>query len=994
LQNAEFIRDFVEEALSHVEDFESGLLKMGDQKDTEIVNGIFRNVHSVKGTASFFNLKNIVSLSHTMENLLGEIRNGKLDIDRELVDILLSANDCLKGMITDVEGSGSVDISAHVAKLTEKLESNARKYAPQNDHKNVHKNAPQNNHKKIKKVEEQQPLVVGGIIEEALGRGQRAYIINIAAAGDQAGIIDRVKAIGQIVAAYDQDGQEKDFTSKEVFRIVITTVLEESLLPLALEISEDMVEEIFDASGLRETEPASPPAVVSPDPVERPEMNGAVPSEQPMDTAPPSPQAEDGDQQAKKNPLMAVDETIRVHITLLNDLLDLASEMVLGRNQLLRILDAHRKDIAGINSVLQNIDGITTELQEKIMQTRMQPVAKVFNKFPRIIRELSKKMGKEISLQIEGADVELDKSIIEALGDPLTHLVRNAVDHGIEAPDVREAGGKTRTGNIDLRAYHEGGHVNIDITDDGMGIDTEIIKTKALEKGIINLSEIPMMGEREFLELLFRPGFSTAEKITDVSGRGVGMDVVKTNIEKLGGTMEIMTTPGRKTTFRLTLPLTLAIISSLVVEVEGQKFALPQVNLQGLIRIKPGDYTRKIENIKGSDVLRHRGKLLPVIHLAEVLGREKRDFNTESIIRVLVIKSGSKLFGLVVDTIHDGEEILVKPLPRFLNDCHCYSGVTIMGDGRTAMILDPEGIISRAGLRFMDEMRDIASKEALASDYSLTESQNLLLFKCSGPETLGIDLSMVARVEKIHSSQIETIGNREYIQFRGEAVRIIRPENYLPISHSANSCERLYVIIPKLVEGQVGILIEKIIDTMEAEIKFNKEDMKARGLVGSAILDNRIVLFINMYELFEMAEPKKASAPAEIKETSASKTVLLAEDTPFFIKMEKKYLESAGYKVLAAPNGKEAWKLLQENNVDAVVSDIEMPIMDGYELVRKIRADQRLANLPVIAVTSRADKPSVQRGMEAGFDFYEVKLDRERLLEKLEMALEKRGDAV
>ena len=980
MQNAEFIRDFVEEALTHVEDFESGLLEMGGEKDNEIINSIFRNVHSVKGTASFFNLRNIVSLSHSMENLLGEIRNGKVDIDRELVDILLSANDCLKVMITDVEGSGAVDISAHVARLTEKLEGKA----------------PEDDLKKDESIEINQPGA--GIIKDALTRGQRAYIIDLAGAGDQSGIIERVKSIGRVAVAYNQGGlvklSEKEFAAGEVSRIVITTVLEKSLLPIALEISEEIVEEIFNADRLKEIEVVCPPSDGPADIADRPDMCDAAAPEQTLDTALSCTQDEDGDQQAKKNTLLTADETIRVHISLLNDLLDLASEMVLGRNQLLRILDAHRKDIPGISPVLQNIDGITTELQEKIMQTRMQPVAKVFNKFPRIIRELAKKMGKEISLQIEGAEVELDKSIIEALGDPLTHLVRNAVDHGIEKPDVRETGGKSRTGNISLKAYHEGGHVNIDITDDGMGIDTENIKIKALEKGIIVPSEIPLMGEREFLELLFRPGFSTAEKITDVSGRGVGMDVVKTNIEKLGGTMEIMTTPGLRTIFRLTLPLTLAIISSLVVEVEGQKFALPQVNLQGLIRIKPGDYTRKIEKIKGSDVLRHRGRLLPVIHLAEVLGRGKSVINTENIIRVLVIKSGSKLFGLVVDTVHDGEEILVKPLPRFLNDCQCYSGVTIMGDGRTAMILDPEGIISRAGLRFMDEMRDISSKDAQFLDHCLTETQNLLLFKCAGPETMGIDLSMVARVEKIDSSQIEAIGSREYIQFRGEAIRIIRPENYLPVNRSVSSSEKLYVIIPKHIDGQVGILIEKIIDTVEAEIKFNKDDIKAKGLVGSAIIDNKIVLFINIYELFEMAEPKKAGASAEIKETCVRKTVLLAEDTPFFVKMEKKYLESAGYNVLIALNGKEAWKTLQEYGVDAVVSDIEMPLMDGYELVRKIRADRGLANLPVIAVTSRADKGSVVTGMEAGFDFYEIKLDRERLLEKLKMAFEKRGDAV
>ena len=308
----------------------------------------------------------------------------------------------------------------------------------------------------------------------------------------------------------------------------------------------------------------------------------------------------------------------------------------------------------------------------------------MYYKFPRIIRDISKNLGKEIELTMDGVDVELDKSIIEALGDPLTHLVRNAVDHGIEKPEVREQLGKPKTGRVSLKAYHEGGHVTIDVSDDGAGIDIDIIKEKALEKGIVSQMELDEMGDREALSLLFAPGFSTAKTVTDVSGRGVGMDVVKTNIEKLGGSIEIFTIKGGGTTFRLTLPLTLAIISSLIVEVDGQHFALPQINLQEMVRIKPGDDTRSIEYINESEVLRLRGNLLPLIYLADILGLPRKTTdeggNMDSIMRVLVLKLGSKRFGLVVDSIYD-DEILVKPLPKFLKECRCYSGVTIMGDG-------------------------------------------------------------------------------------------------------------------------------------------------------------------------------------------------------------------------------------------------------------------------------------------------------------------------
>jgi len=550
------------------------------------------------------------------------------------------------------------------------------------------------------------------------------------------------------------------------------------------------------------------------------------------------------------------------------------------------------------------------------------------------------------------------------------------------------------SGTISMQAYHEGGHVGIDVTDDGMGIDIDNIKNNAIQKGLSTPSEIARMDERELLALLFTPGFSTAAKVTDVSGRGVGMDVVKTNIERMGGTIEIMTRPGEGTTFRLTLPLTLAIISSLIVEVGGQKFALPQVNLQGLVRIKPGDPSRKIEKLKNSEVLRLRGKLLPIIHLAELLGISTPPAEN-GIVRVLVIKSGSKRFGLVVDCIHDGEEILVKPIPRYLNSCQCYSGVTIMGDGRTAMILDAGGLAAKAGLRFTED-NNLASTagDADSAEESITEHQNLLLFKCSGPETFGIDLSMVGRVEKINAGQLEKIGDKEFIQFRGEALRVIRPEDYLPVARMSNDTEQLYVIIPKLVKYQMGILIEKIHDTMESKIKFNQEDIRARGIIGSAILNNRIVLFVNIYELFEMAAPDNYHEDHSAGQTGIKKTILVAEDTPFFAKIEKKYIESAGYNVLEAANGKEAWDILQDKNVDALVSDIEMPLMDGFELIRRIRSDSRLAWLPAVAVTSKSDERSIEKGIKSGFDFYEKKLDRELLLEKISLALQKRSDAV
>ena len=1021
LQNEEYIQSFVEEAKVHVETVENGLVNMDlDAVDPEEVNNIFRAVHSMKGTAGFFNLTRIVELSHCMENLFGEIRNGKLQLRVEMIDILLAANDCLKSMVDDVLNSESTDISSHVEKISYFLKAD-NKAGP--EAKGTKKNAP------APAGRDAVPETRRGneLIADAIRHGHFYYMLRAGLNEDllknginPVELIKSIKSIGNFIelktaVTEASAGEEDDPSGDIILEYYFTTVLEKGFLPEALNVTEKC---LFELNIEVETEKHAGPD-------ERQSQAGHEAARQ-------EPDADKGKEAiSKKNQGIALEDSIRVHVSLLNDLLNLASEMVLGRNQLLRAMEKNRKSIAGIDSILQNIDHITTELQEKVMQTRMQPISNVFSKFPRIIRELAKKLGKEIDLSLEGSEVELDKSIIEALGDPLTHLVRNAADHGLEAPEEREKIGKPRTGNIIMKAYHEGGYVNIDVIDDGAGINVERIKEKAIEKGIINKNDTANMGEQEILQLLFKPGFSTAEKVTDVSGRGVGMDVVKTNIEKLGGTIEIFTAASQGTTFRLLLPLTLAIIPSLIVQAEDQRFALPQVNLQEIVRIKPGSTTRKIEFINNSEVLRLRGGLLPIVHLADVLGLKRtyvdpetnerkdekrrtifgyrheaaspsgsgREYVTEfrmraikNIIRILVIKIGSRKLGIAVDAIHGSEEILVKPLPSFIKDCKCYSGVTIMGDGKTAMILDPEGIIVKANLRFIEGGDDKSHAGAAGETEGMGEQQSLLLFKCSGTETLAIDLSMVSRVEEIRADEIERIGDKEYIKFRGDSLRVIRPEDFLPLSKQKNDNDKLYVIIPKLVRHPMGIIIEKIHDTMQKGIVLNHEDITAKGFVGSTILNNRIVLLLNIYELFEIADP--ANHKIEKIKHDGKLKILLVEDTPFFQKLEKSYLEEAGYQVITANHGREALQILQDNKVDAVVSDIHMPVMDGIELVKKIRADKSLADLPVLAVTSLTGDLQKKAGLDAGFDMYEFKLDRVRLLEVLEKVLSKGRKAV
>ncbi len=1022
LEVDDFIQGFVEEARVHVETVETELLQLDvKQVKDETINNIFRAVHSIKGTSGFLDLKNIVKLSHAMENLFGEIRSGKMKIHEGMIDHLLAANDCMKTMVEDVKNSETVDISEHLAGISAILSGQVVVSETPNKQENA---APNALNSVFATTESKRQKIENGIergnriyriqkdLDKSLFLKDRKLVKFIQQIGSVGTLIDCSVNLDALLGA--------DEIADEVrLELLFMSVLEKDLLGMALDLPEETIEELQ-----------------VPELADAPPIKELVAQSMPLLNPPTVPvqQANEKELPANKAQSVVPEDSIRVNVMLLNDLLNLSSEMVLAKNQLLRSIESHRKSIQGIEPVFQNINHITTNLQEKIMQTRMQPISNVFNKFPRIIREMSKKLGKDIHLEMEGIEVELDKSLIEALGDPMTHLIRNAVDHGLEMPEDREKSGKRRVGNVTLKAYHEGGYVNIDVIDDGKGIDVEAIKAKALNKGFVDQSQLATMGEQDILKLIFKPGFSTAEIVTDISGRGVGMDVVKTNIEKLGGTIEIFTALHVGTTFRLLLPLTLAIIPSLIVESENQKFALPQVNLQEIVRIKANDPTRRIEYINNAEVLRLRDKLLPIVHLSEVLGlvrtyndpttgervlekrknlfnsrrvqavepkendlrkvSDRRQFNNLNIVRVLVIRIGSRRLGLAVDAIHGSEEILVKTLPVYVKECKCYSGVTILGDGKTSMILDPSGIIEKANLHYFDGVDERKPKDLILESEKMWETQNLLLFQCSGPETLGINMSMVSRVEEIKAASIEKIGDKEYIQFRGEPLRVIRPEDFMPITNQRNEKSKYYVIIPKLVSHPMGILIERIHDTVQASIHIKQDDnITVKGLIGSTILNDRIVLLVNLYELFEIANPEYYKVQTTIKQ-GVKMSILLVEDTPFFQKVEKSYLEDAGYNVHLAANGKEAMEFLEHEKVDAVVSDIMMPIMNGLELVKKIRSTPELSHLPVIAITSLTGESQIKEGMQAGFDAYEFKLDRQKLLLILQQAINERSTAI
>lgn len=697
-------------------------------------------------------------------------------------------------------------------------------------------------------------------------------------------------------------------------------------------------------------------------------------------------------------------DSIRVSVGLLNDLLNIAGEMVLNRNQLIKIADTSGRERQQMDLVIQNIDHLTTRLHERVMQARMQPVAHIFNKMPRVVRDLARKIGKEVDLALEGVNVELDKSIMEALTDPLTHLVRNAIDHGIESPEERQKIGKSAIGHLLLKAYQGAGRVVIDIIDDGAGIDVETIVRKAVQLNLLDAEQATLLEEHQILKLICHPGFSTALQVNDISGRGVGMDVVKSNIEKMGGNIEIITTKGVGTTFKLILPLTMAIHPAIIVEADGLLFALPQANIKEFVLIQPGESRSTIEIVHGHPVLYLRGTLLPLARLSQVVEQASNCDQEERLAyyrhsnrqySIIVMKSGKKGFALEVDRIYNSEEILVKPLPNGLQECNWFMGTTVLGDGRIAMIIDTENLRRKAAISIIeDDVAKLTNDTTLMKPPSDNDTQKILLFRCGGEELMGLDVAMINRVEEFTADQIERIGSKEYYQFRGKSLRLIRPEQYLAITCTPPSEEKMYLIAPRLIHQPLGILVREIYDIVETVATIEEYGIAEKGIIGSVIIGHKLVLLMNLYELFEMANPREAvtESGAAILLREQTPLILLVEDNPFFARMAKGYLEWGGYRVMTADNGRDALLILNRQQVSLVVSDIEMPIMDGLELVRAIRNDENLKSLPVIALTSLSRPDQREKGLKAGFSRYEMKLDRDTLLESVAAMLQAKSN--
>jgi len=724
----------------------------------------------------------------------------------------------------------------------------------------------------------------------------------------------------------------------------------------------------------RQEEPRSRPAArrsepaVPPPPSEKSEPPPAA--REPAEAAEPAPAREKP--AAERSPDERGDRlashSIRVNVDTLDYLMTTVSELVLTRNQLLEI--ARRHEDSDFKVPLQRLSNVTAELQEGVMKTRMQPIGNAWQKLPRIVRDLSADLGKQIELEMRGADTELDRQVLELVKDPLTHLVRNSADHGIESAPERLAAGKPMKGTIRLSACHEGGHIIIEIADDGRGLDLARIAAKVVERGLATEAEIAAKSEAEICNFIFTPGFSTATQVTSVSGRGVGMDVVRANIEQIGGTVDLKSVPGGGATFTIKIPLTLAIVSALIVESGGERFAIPQLAVLELVRAS-GTGEHRIERIKDTPVLRLRNKLLPLLYLRETLrlGEVKGEEGF-----VVVTQIGSHIFGVVVDGVFHTEEIVIKPMSSKLRHIAAFSGTTILGDGSVIMIIDPNGIAQALGRTKALAQADAAEVDE-AEDAKAEDLTSLLVFRAGSPQPKAVPLSLVARLEEIDCRRIEVSDGRHLVQYRDQLMPLLCID-----AHAGIKQEGAQPILVFSDGGRsMGLVVDEIVDIVEERLDIEVASDRP-GILGYAVVKGSATEIIDVGHFLPQAF-EDWFRRRDKSGTRAARSILLVDDSVFFRDLLAPLIKAAGYQVIAVASAAQALAAIKAGaRVDIVVTDVAMPDMDGFELAAALRDNPGTAAIPIIGLAAMVSPEAIERGRTVGFHDFVAKFDRAGLV--------------
>ncbi|WP_425104792.1 chemotaxis protein CheW [Ancylobacter sp.] len=877
----DLLREFLTETSESLDVADGELLRLEtDPNNRDILNNIFRLVHTIKGTCGFIGLARLARLAHAAETLMDEFRNGR-PVKSGAVDLILRTIDRIKLILAEIERTDGVEPPGADEDLITALEAEAAQES----------------------VEEE-------VVAPPLAAAMPAPVETASAAG----------------------------------------TLERELLPG--EVPLDELERMFRETAVE----ARPKAVATPAPALAPKAAEGEPAA------------------AGHDPAAAAAQTIRVNVSVLEHLMTMVSELVLTRNQLMEI--SRRNEDSEYKSPLQRLSTVTGELQEAVMRTRMQPIGNAWQKLPRIVRDLAHELGKHIELEQHGAETELDRQLLDQIKDPLTHMVRNSADHGLELPAARRAAGKPEKGTIRLAAYHEGGHVIVEIADDGRGLDVSRIKAKAVENGLCSEADAARMTDAQAFRFIFQAGFSTAQQVTSVSGRGVGMDVVRCNIEAIGGTVDVRSKRGEGTTFTIKIPLTLAIVPALIVESTGERFALPQTSVVELVRVR-GDSEHSLSFIKHAHVLRLRDRLLPILDLGAVMGLSCHWGERPEGELIVVMQVGSQRFGVVVDSVSHTEEIVVKPLASVLRGISLVSGSTILGDGRVIMIIDPNGLSQLAAAR-SDKTGEATKSEADAAKSADSNRMSLLLCRAGAEGLKAVPLALVTRLEELDAEDVERLSDRCVAQYRGTLIPILYANDEVERKTSGKQP----LLIFSEGERTMGLVVDQIVDIVETAFEL-KLSSTSPDIMGGAIINGTATEVLDVAHFVQRAFGESFDIPVGHGHERNGR-LLLVDDNAFHRAMLEPVLKGNGYAVTTCTSASEALeKLSGDARFDAVVSEVDLRGLDGIGFAERVRSVLHMENLPIIAIATGGDPDSIERGRMAGFTDYVAKFDRNGLLAAL-----------
>lgn len=858
----DIIKEFLVESYENLDQLDRDLLSLEDEPENKnLLSSVFRTIHTIKGTCGFLGFPILEHVAHVGESLLVKLRDGEMKLDGTITSGLLAMVDAIRTMLANIETTKSEgeDQYETVVTVLEELRTGKVIAAAAIAVVDVHTCSSSEAASAPEYSEVRGPSAeVKSLNEHLTGSIENLETIVADLTQSSSKSSTRSRKAKKTTASKSKEQTAEKPTKKPRGQTTQSRSGKKEITSSDIPASERVDEIVTTNSSVVDVQET----VFSSISPERIGLDHKVPAPPLCTTAAaqvtiPAPQRDakraaasgaegDGNSETGDKGQSATESTVRLDVALLDRLMNLVGELVLARNQIIQF--SHSAQDASLIAASQRLNLITTELQEGVMKTRMQPIRNAWNKLPRVVRDLSLTCGKRVNVEMEGADTELDKTILEAIKDPLTHIVRNSVDHGIESPNLRVVNGKPAEGTLYLRAFHEGGQVNIEIADDGGGIHLERVRAKAVEKGLISAEQAAAMPDREAMNLILLPGFSTAAKVTNVSGRGVGMDVVKTNVERIGGTLDINSIAGRGTTLRIKIPLTMAIVPALVVTCGGDRYCIPQVSLLELVRLD-GDAARdQIEVLHSIPVYRLRGQLLPLVYLDEELGLNPRRTTAErrqaDTVNIVILQAEDRQFGLVVDHISDTQEIVVKPLGQHLKGIGVYAGSTIMGDGAVALILDVIGIARQGHAIAERGGRPLHESSGSKNDAHATRQSYLIVDPGDGSRS-AIPLSAVARLEEFRPEQIERSGHQAVVQYRGEIMPLVSVDG----GYGAAGGEKgtIPVVVFREDKRNIGVMVSRIVDIVEHDLAVEPDHNENGSIaVSPQIISGRVTQVIDL----------------------------------------------------------------------------------------------------------------------------------------------------